>query len=148
MRLRSKHVKSGVHLECANNSLEEINYILMLFVVGAIASHIESGCAGRVFGELVSPEVGIGVTLVDPVLVHYISSRRVNYNYLSTKQSKVRTVIQQRESSELNNEGVDTRTLVGRNGGTVRLAGSRVRRRCRVELPCQITVLCEAPINR
>ena len=70
MHSRRKHLVSGVHLEGTDGSLEEVNDLLVLLVVGAIASNIESRRASRVLGELVSPEDSVGVTLVDPVLLH------------------------------------------------------------------------------
>ena len=67
---RSKHVVRGVHLERADDGVEEVNHILVLLVVGAVASDVERGRASGVLGELVRPESLVGLALADPVLVH------------------------------------------------------------------------------
>ena len=56
-------------LECTNDSIKEVNDILVLLIIG-IAGEIEGRCAGSVLGELMSPEVGVGGTLVNPILAH------------------------------------------------------------------------------
>ena len=68
--LRSKHVVGGVHLERADDGVEEVNHILVLLVVRAVAGDVERGRASGVLGELVRPESLVGLALADPVLVH------------------------------------------------------------------------------
>ena len=70
MHSRRKHLVSGVHLERADDGVEEVNYILVLLVVGAVASDVECGRASGVLGELMGPESLVGLALADPVLVH------------------------------------------------------------------------------
>ena len=70
MHSRRKHLVSGVHLERADNGLEEVYHVLVLLVVRAIASNVERRRAGSMLGELVRPETLIGLALADPVLIH------------------------------------------------------------------------------
>ena len=46
MHSRRKHLVSGVHLERADNSLEEVYHVLVLLVVGAVAGNVERRRAG------------------------------------------------------------------------------------------------------
>ena len=68
--VRGKDIVGGILLERANNSVEEVDYVLMFLVRVAVASDIERGGTSRVLAELVSPELSVGTALVDPVRVH------------------------------------------------------------------------------
>jgi hypothetical protein len=67
---RREHVERGEHVECAAGGLEEVDDLLMLDVVVAVALDVERGRAGGMLGELVTPEIRVWEALVDPVLVH------------------------------------------------------------------------------
>jgi hypothetical protein len=69
--LRREHVVRGVLLVCADGSVVKVDNILVLLIIWTITCDIESRCAGRVLGELVSPEDVVWGTLVNPVFVHY-----------------------------------------------------------------------------
>jgi len=86
----SEHIKGGVHSKGTNHSVEEVDNFLVL-LISRVACSVEGRCAGCVLGELVAPEVNIGSTLVNPVLLH---------------------VVQEVVTTELFNEGVDTRSSV------------------------------------
>ena len=53
-----------------NGSLEELNNLLVLDVLWAIARHIEGREASTVLAELVFPELVVWSSLVDPILFH------------------------------------------------------------------------------
>ena len=68
--LRSQHVVRRVLLVGANCGIVEVDEVLVLLVVGAVASNVEGGRASSVLGEFMSPENIIGGALINPVLVH------------------------------------------------------------------------------
>ena len=45
---------------------EEVDYVGVRDISGAVAGEVEGGIAGAMFGELVAPEGGVGLTLSDP----------------------------------------------------------------------------------
>ena len=69
--IRREHVERRELLVRADGGLEEVDDLLVLFVTLAVALHVERRRARRVLGELVRPKIGVGATLVDPVLVHW-----------------------------------------------------------------------------
>lgn len=99
-----KHLPGRELLEGTDYGEVEVDDVLVLFVVWAIASHIIRGRAGGVLRELVSPEIAVWRTLVDPVLVH---------------------VVEEIQPSKLHDEGLDRWALVWRDCGAVRQHGGR-----------------------
>ena len=63
-------VPGGQGLVIRDGGVEEVDDVLVLAVLRAVAGHVEGGVAGGVLGELVRPEVDVGPALVDPVGVH------------------------------------------------------------------------------
>jgi len=55
-----------------DGSFEEFYHLLVLDILWTVARNIESREAGRMLGELVTPEVVVRRALVDPVCVHVI----------------------------------------------------------------------------
>lgn len=103
-----------------DGGLVELDDLLVLDVVGTVAGDVKGGIAGGVLGELVSPEVGVGRALVDPVGVH---------------------VVEQVVAAEVLDEIVHAGALVRRHHGTVGQAVGGVGRRHRVVLARQVAVL-------
>ena len=127
-------------LERAHGGLEKVDDILVLLVLRAVAGHIEGGCAGRVLGELVAPEVRVWPALIDPILVHL--RRRTLGASCSCKQ-KVRTVIQELEATKLHDKRLDGRPFVRWNDRAVVKFG---RRGTRVKLAGEVAVLLVAAV--
>ena len=122
MHSRRKHLVSGVHLERADNSLEEVYHVLVLLVVRAVAGNVERRRAGSMLGELVRPETLIGLALTDPVLIH--CERRETCRMSSWPDEQRRTVIKQvnaakrRDKSVNPNPGIrGDRRAIGQNLG-------------------------------
>ena len=109
-----------VALVVLDRGLEEIDNVLVLDVVRAIAGDVEGGVASRVLAELVGPEVSVGRALVDPVRVHPVD---------------------QVVAAEGLQERVDRGAVVVGDHGAVGEAVGRIRRGDRVVLALQVAVL-------
>lgn len=96
-----------------DDGLEEVDDLLVLAVLRAVARHVEGREARRVLAELVAPEPGVVLVLRDPVRVH---------------------VLAQVGLAERLQERADVRSRPGEHGGAVGEAVGGVGRGDRVVL--------------
>ena len=115
----------GQALVVPNRRLVELDHVLMLDVLGAVARHVESRVARAVLGELVGPELLVGPALVDPIPVH---------------------VGEEVGLAEGGDEGVDAGAGVGGNGGVVAWVVGHVGGGRGVELAGRVAVLRVAAV--
>ncbi len=108
-----------------DRGLEEVDDLLVLTILRSIARDIKGREAGRMLGELVGPEVGVGRTLVDPIRIHPAEE----------------VVL-----AEWGEEGVDTWALIGWYGGAVGKTSRGVGAGSWVVLAGQVAVLGVAAI--
>lgn len=110
----------GQGVVVGQGGLEEVDDLLVLDVLRAVALDVEGRVARGVLAELVAPEPGVVLVLRHPVLVH---------------------VRQQVELAERLEERADAGPRVGRHRRAVRLARRGVGRRDRVVLAREVAVL-------
>ena len=112
--------EGGQVVPVLDDGLEELEEVVVLVVLGAETLGLEGAVAGGVLGELVAPELPVGLVLGDPVLVH--------------EGQEVQLAV---PGEPL----VDGLALVWRDGGAARLAVGGVGARRRVILAAQVAVL-------
>lgn len=99
----------------------------MLDILRAVAGDIERGIASGMFTEFVSPKVGVGCALVDPIGIHPVDE-----------------VV----ATEALQEAVHGWPIICWYDGAVGLAIRRVWRRNWIILPAQIAVLSITPVAK
>ena len=105
MHSRRKHLVSGVHLERADNGLEEVYHVLVLLVVRAVAGNVERRRAGSMLGELVRPEDVVRLALADPVLVHWQTVSRGSDSRGNAHALKSRRSMRPKPRTKVSTEG-------------------------------------------
>lgn len=93
--------------------LEEVEDVNVRLVGGAVAGQVEGGEAGRVLGELVRPEVPVGLVLRDPVAVRISLCLKGKGRASSARVH----VFEQVVAAEWYNEAADVGAVVWRDEG-------------------------------
>lgn len=126
LRLGQPVVRRETSVEL-DGGLEEIDHLLVLFVLGPVAGDVKGRVASGVLGEFVAPEVRVGRPLVDPVRVH----PREQIHFAKRLE-----------------ERADVGPLVRGHGGAVGQTVGRVGGRGRVVLSAQVAVLGVAAVAK
>ena len=103
-----------------DDRLEEVYNILVFDVLRSVTRDIKGAEAGSVLAEFVTPEIAIGRTLGDPVLVH-VGEKVVLAQWFE--------------------EGANAGSIIRDDWSSRRRASGSVRRGRRIVLPGEVTVL-------
>jgi hypothetical protein len=120
-------------LEGTNGRLEEVYDVLVLLAVGAAAGKVQGGPARRIPADSCVQNAA----LHSPGLTQYCSTATSSGHVNVAGQTRVRTVREQFQAAELDQERVHGHAVVRRDDGTVQQLR---RRRRRAALAAEIAV--------